>query len=161
MAFRRFLTLCVALTLSVGLAAPPAAAEASGGTFECTGTLLPWPGAGVTTCTGTATGVYREGPTTVVCTPLCTFTMTMNYATICVAGEPPLVANFFGNIQITNGPLFATPYNAVFVAHDVAITTSSPVGAGDAALIPTAFPLPSCAAPWLLQFEMAGSLAFD
>lgn len=157
---RKLLIASLVTTLAMGVVGvPPAAAEAGGGTFECVAFFPFYPGdTGATNCTGTARGVFRDGTTTVVCVPFCTYTMTINYDTTCAGGG--VVGAFAGDITITNGGTFETPYTATMVFPEWAITTSSPVGAGDATLIPMP-PIPTCAVPGSLNFELVGSLAFD
>jgi hypothetical protein len=154
-----FLIVATSLVLT-GLNAPPAAAEVGGGEFKCSGEFQLWAGEGFTTCTGFATGVYREGPTVVVCNATCGYGMTMTYNTTCVAGEPVLVASYAGQIIVQHGDTFDTPYAGVSLGPDFVLTTSSPVGAGDAllALLP---PIGTCGAPYPVRFEMAGTLIFD
>lgn len=159
MRFRRLLITSLAMTLAMGVVAVrPAAAEVSGGTFQCNGVFWSWPGNDSAQCAGTAQGVFREGPTTVVCAPFCAFNMTIAYSTSCFLNEPPLIGAFAGTITI--GGAFATPYSAVYASPEVAITTTSPIGAGEATLIPT-LPLPTCSTPNQMGFQLAGSLAFD
>ena len=166
MKFKRGLGFVVAASFACSVfVAAPAAAEASGGDFECTGTFPVWPSTGDNfsgvDCSGVARGVFREGSTVLVCAPYCDFSMRIDrYSTTCASLVPPLMS-LDGLIVIRNdSSSFDTPFQALTVGGDMTLTTSSPQGAGKAAFLPVP-PIPTCQAPGELDFELNGSLVFD
>jgi hypothetical protein len=153
----------VALVLASAALAPTARA-AGAAEFDCYGSFPVWGSGsyvGGGSCSGGATGVFHSGP--LLCA-FCEFEMTVDhYQTTCIANEPPLVAAWEGRINVRNtvGNGFSADYQAVLgYGAFVAITSSSPLGAGIAVMRP-AIPLPTCANPFTLDYQLVGGLTFS
>lgn len=161
MSIRKLLVCVVASVALLGIMPVPTAAAAGSGTFHCTGTFPVWPSTGAfTTCEGTARGVFQGGAEVVVCVPVCDYEMSMNYSATCVLNEPPFIASFVGDIEITGVGFLRANYAATMVGNQLFITTTSPDGAGHATMVIHP-PLPTCGHAAPARFELAGWLAFN